>query len=170
MQRLAPKLPHCVTLALTLLLCGCEPKLASDNPEQQERVSDGPRRVYIVAREPDGQFELDARSAAGTTMFENGERDDAVYVLSSSGEWTFSPAAPYLSAEGKDELADQDYLLPGARKFSLIAKRCSGKYESVGTETEMALAPGEILTFMMNDIRDGASDNQGALVLRWHRK
>ena len=156
--------------AIMFLLGACRPKPDTGallTPDVTHPVLN----THVTAfQETGGVFTVDARAEANNVTFANRTGKMATFTFTATGQWSFAPTVRFLGPTGSDEPLAQEYILPRAPRFSLILQRADGSYDYVGDHTEVVLSDGECISFLMNDIVNGASDNRGQLQVQWARK
>jgi hypothetical protein len=162
-----------VCLVGIVLLVGCDQKTKNADSNvsmpKDEAIIEAPNRPVVVIDEKNGNFTVDAKSGTGAT-FENKADHESTFTFAAKGLWSFAPAAGLLGPVGADSPATTSYLMPGARSFALVAKRGDGTFAYVGDGTDLTLKPHEVISFLMNDLKEGAVDNRGSLQITWTRK
>ena len=161
-------------LAAAALLASCDKTTdtadtASPSAPVNENITTTENMPVVVTTEANGTFSVDARSDAGAS-FENKADGESKFAFAAQGLWSFAPAGGLLGPSGADAPAANTFLLPGAHSFALVAKRGDGTVVYIGDRAELTLKPHEIIFFLMNDIKGGASDNRGSLKVTWTRK
>jgi hypothetical protein len=160
-------------LPVIVLLGACGPKKDIAVPPQTNTFESGGPMVSshtAAVEETSGNFAVDARAEENAVTFENRTGQSAIFSFSAKGEWSFAPTGRFLGPNGSDEPLASEYILPRAPRFSLIVKRADATYEFIGTQAELTLNNGESVSFLMNDIVNGASDNRGSLNISWNKK
>jgi hypothetical protein len=164
---------YLVFCATMLLFAACEQEpenvAATPTPSAVEKSSVTTDASANYTDEPKGTFTVDAKTERGT-LFENKSTKEQTITLIAKGEWSFAPAAGMVGADGAAAIAAANFLLPGTSSFALIVKRGDGTFEKVGAKSTLTLKPGEIVYFMMNELRGGFADNRGSLSVSWAKQ
>lgn len=156
-----------------VLLAACDQKSDSSAGTTSPADANSPAASPIVSNvvvttQTSGNFTIDARSDA--TTFENRSDQAATFVFKAQGQWSFAPAAQLFGPAGVNAPAPTGYVLPGANSFELVAKRGDKTYTHVGDGVELTLKPGEVISFVMNDLAGGLADNRGSIKVEWTKK
>lgn len=168
------KLKHVLLLLAAILLMACDQQsdssVGSTSPARTNLETSAPivESTVIVTDQSSGNFILDARSNGATFLNQSGEH--ATFVFKAEGQWSFAHGAGPLGPSGANSPAPQNFLLPGANSFGLVAKRGDGGSVYVGDGSELTLAPDELASFAMNDITGGLTDNRGSLKIEWYKR
>lgn len=116
-----------------------------------------------------GSMNLCAKNFDGVS-FRNGANYPMKINFMTSGTWTYTHGKqPYCDADGSRNIAHQAFRMPRWRAGSLIVRRGNGRYEFVGKNRMLTLAPYEQVRFLMNDTckRRDYADNGGTLTIDW---
>ena len=157
-------------LPVLAFLTACGPRPEPTGPIGSDSSRTITSTHVAAVEETSGTFAVDARAEEGAVTFENRTGTTATFNFSAAGEWSFAPTVRFLGPNGSDEPLASEYLLPRAPRFALIIKRGDGTYEHIGTQAELTLRNGEAISFLMNDIFNGASDNRGSLNVSWTKR
>ena len=113
--------------AAFLIGCGQNTDI-SDTAAEEPYVLTTP---VIATQQESGTFTVSARTDPGVT-FQNGSANEATFEFIAKGEWSFAAEAGMLGPGGADAPAGMNYILSGARSFSLVATRADGRVEFAG--------------------------------------